>query len=474
MQSQEERGDRYKLNGNLYIGIYCAVMMLNKNNMLLRISILLLLSLVLCSGLIAPAYCQNAPLTIIVNDDMLKPIGNAAIYIDGVAAGNTNDDGSLLLMDFPSGKHNVTASKEGYVNKTFQRDLSSGAVIRFELKEQGQDSSPNAISIIALENSVSQSKIAEALVYIDGNYVGKTNRHEGRFQIELTPGIHNVTLSKQGLLNNTTTIEVVPGNTYTMLMSPGGKKFSIFDIDLFFDALSKEIMYGAMSTVKLSVVAMMVGLAIGLVMGIGRVSPNRIFRGVASVYVEGVRGLPLLLQLLFVNYGLPFMVNDLTGGQFIIDGFTACVIALGVNSGAYVGEIFKAGIEAIHKGQMEAARSLGMTYNQSMRYIILPQAFKIVLPALGNEFIALIKDSSIALIISYPEILWWAKQVGATSYNAFTPLIAAGIVYLCITIPLGKVVQYMEKKYKISSVRKEGAGLLGKKRKAGGRQEDTA
>jgi polar amino acid transport system permease protein len=103
-----------------------------------------------------------------------------------------------------------------------------------------------------------------------------------------------------------------------------------------------------------------------------------------------------------------------------------------------------------------------------MLHVILPQAFKIVLPALGNEFIALIKDSSIALVISYQEITYWAKSVGYEYYNAFTPLVAAGCVYLIITIPLGKLVQYIEKKYSVASPRKEGAGWLGKRRKAGG------
>jgi polar amino acid transport system permease protein len=220
---------------------------------------------------------------------------------------------------------------------------------------------------------------------------------------------------------------------------------------------------------------MSIGILIGLIMGLGRVSSNFLFRTAASIYVEGVRGLPLLLQLLFVNFGLPFLLSDLTGGQFNIDGFTACVIALSMNSGAYMGEIFKAGIEAIHKGQMEAARSLGMSYNQSMRYIILPQAFKIVLPTLGNEFIALIKDSSIGMVISVMEVVWWSKSIGAEYYNTFTPLLAAGMVYLCITIPLGRLVQYMEKRYNVNNVRKDGAKARGKKGKPGiDGQEGTA
>ncbi len=190
-------------------------------------------------------------------------------------------------------------------------------------------------------------------------------------------------------------------------------------------------------------------------MGIGRTSSNPVLRYASSIYVEGVRGLPILLQLLFINFGLPFLISDMTGQQFNIDAFMACIIALSVNSGAYMGEIFKAGIQAVNKGQAEAARSLGMTPNQSLRYVILPQAVKIVLPPLGNEFIALIKDSSIGLVIAVTEVTMEAKLVGVEYYNTFTPLLAAGLIYLCITIPLGKLVQYMEKRFNASNQRTE-------------------
>ncbi len=233
-------------------------------------------------------------------------------------------------------------------------------------------------------------------------------------------------------------------------------------------SLPKLVLNGLVMTLQLSLIAMALGITIGLIMGLGRTSDNIFIRSMASIYVEGVRGLPLLLQLLFVNFGLPFLIQDLTGGTFNINAFTACVIALSVNSGAYMAEIFKAGIEAIHKGQMEAARSLGMSHGQSMRYIILPQAFKIVLPALGNEFIALIKDSSIGLVISVSEVLWWSKTIGAEYYNTFTPLLAAGLVYLCITIPLGRAVQYLEKRYNVNARKNN---LPGKKKKVGGKPE---
>jgi His/Glu/Gln/Arg/opine family amino acid ABC transporter permease subunit len=144
-----------------------------------------------------------------------------------------------------------------------------------------------------------------------------------------------------GLLSNTTTIDAVPGGTYTMLMGMSGKKFSILDFDLFTDSLQIIVFKGLVNTLKLSLMAFAAGIAIGLVMGIGRTSHNSIIRIISSIYVEGVRGLPLLLQLLFVFFGLPFLIADYTGGNFNIDIFTAAIIALSVNCGAYTAEIFK-------------------------------------------------------------------------------------------------------------------------------------
>jgi polar amino acid transport system permease protein len=426
----------------------------------------------LCPVLISPAASQQSPVYITVKDYMYRTVENASVYLNDNFVGTTNYDGLVVLKSYPSGIQNITATKEGLANRTVEKELIPGETIIISLKKETSVMDPNAVAFIVLENRASMSKIAGASVYVDGQLVGTTNTRDGQVIGIVPPGEHSVKVVKQGLLDNTSIINIVPGSTYTIMMDTG-KKFSIFDIDLFFYALSKEVQFGLVNTLKLSIIAMAVGLFIGLVMGLGRVSHSKLFRGLSSIYVEGVRGLPLLLQLLFVNFGLPFMISDLTGGQFNIDSFTACIIALSVNSGAYMAEIFKAGIEAIHKGQMEAARSLGMTYNQSMRYIVLPQAFKIVLPALGNEFIALIKDSSIGLVISVMEILWWSKTVGAESYNTFTPLLAAGLVYLSITIPLGRLVQYMEKKYKIENVRKDGAGVIGKKRKMGGKPEGS-
>jgi polar amino acid transport system permease protein len=427
----------------------------------------LIILVLLCPLLAAPATAQSPPITVVTVSEKLFPVDRASIYIDDVYVGNTDNAGKIILYDYTQGTHRITAIRDGYVNTTLSANFTGDARINVQMEYASSAARKNDVSIIVLENSPAMSKIAGVDVFVDGQNVsvGKTNTLEGMVKVNLTAGRHVITVSKSGdkrLLDNTTTIDAVPGGSYTVLMSSSGKKFSILDPDLFINSMQKIIFNGLVNTLLLSIVAFALGIFIGLFMGIGRTSHNFIIRMTSSIYVEGVRGLPLLLQLLFVFFGLPFLISDYTGGTFNIDIFTAAVIALSINSGAYMAEIFKAGIEAVHKGQTEAARSLGMTQNQALRYIILPQAFKIVLPALGNEFIALCKDSSIAMVISYTEIIYWAKAIGVEHYNTFTPLLAAGIVYLMITLPLGKAVQYMEKKYNVNA-RKD--NLPGKKKK---------
>ncbi len=421
-----------------------------------------IITLLACLAFVAPASAQNTNAIIVVNNDLFSPVQGASVYIDEDYMGLTNYDGSIRVSNFTPGMHKITAKMEGHQDRVREYNLQSGATVQLQMKRLTTSISPDIVTIIVREDSASKSIVAGASIYVDNQLVGTTDTRDGKLQVELTEGIHEISVHKSGMTVNTSSLDVKPGQTYMIALTPG-KTFSIFDGELFIYSLQKEITKGLVTTLELSIVAMAIGLIIGLVMGLGRTSSNILFRGLASIYVEGIRGLPLLLQLLFVNFGLPFLVQDLTGGTFNIDGFTACIIALSMNSGAYMAEIFKAGIEAIHKGQMEAARSLGMSHYQAMFFIILPQAFKIVLPALGNEFIALIKDSSIGLVISVSEVLWWSKTVGAEHYNTFTPLLAAGLVYLCITIPLGRIVQYMEKKYNVNARK---GNMPGKKKKA--------
>jgi polar amino acid transport system permease protein len=411
----------------------------------------LLISLLVSPWLVNPVSAQGSgALSVTVRNEWLSHLENTSIYVDGTYKGSTDRFGQYLLDDFSAGQHNVTAVKDGYAVASVVKVFNNNEAIDIKMTEVKPE---NQVTIIVKDDRAAKSTILGAKVYVDGQFAGVTRGDDGSVILQTTPGSHTITVTKDLLQDNISTVDIVPGSTYTILMSGGGRRFSILDGNLFLYSLQKEIGYGLVNTLKLSIIAFAIGIGIGLVMGIGRTSSNFLFRSLASIYVEGVRGVPILLQLLFVNFGVPFLISDLLGGQFNIDAFTSCIIALSVNSGAYMGEIFKAGIEAVNKGQTEAARSLGMSHNQSMRFIILPQAFKIVLPTLGNEFIALIKDSSIGLVISVTEVTMMAKLVGVEYYNTFTPLLAAGLIYLCITIPLGRVVQYIEKKYNIANSR---------------------
>jgi polar amino acid transport system permease protein len=427
--------------------------------------------------LAAPATAQNKGFIITVQSDMFYILGGTQIYVDDTLYGVTDANGVLTINNFPSGTHNLTAVKEKYSNQTVAVELVGGGSYDFTMRDlPPPDMHKDGMTIYVVEANQAKTLVAGAMVYIDGVFVGQTDNNYGEYLSYLPSGTHEVLVYRKGLINSSTMpINFTPGGSYTIVMQSTGKVLAIFDTDLLLSSLSKELARGAINTIKLSVIAFAVGLLIGLIMGLGRVSKNWMFRGISSVYIEGVRGLPLLLQIMFVNYAIPFMYMDITGSVLptsIYNTFTACVVALAINSGSYMGEIFKAGILAIHKGQMEAARSLGMNYNQAMLFVILPQAFKIVLPALGNEFIALIKDSSISMVISNQELLFWSKQISTETYNQFTPLFAAGIIYVCITVPLGWGVKYLEHRMNASVVkpRDRGAGWLGRGRKkiAGG------
>ncbi|MBM3714093.1 MAG: amino acid ABC transporter permease, partial [Actinobacteria bacterium] len=171
-----------------------------------------------------------------------------------------------------------------------------------------------------------------------------------------------------------------------------------------------------------------------------RVTRTKVLSQLMIVYVDLFRGTPLLMQIIFVYYALPYLGINLPAP-------VAGIVALSLNSGAYVSEIFRAGIESIERGQMEAARSLGMSYAQAMRYIIIPQTIKRVLPPLTNEFVALIKDSSLLSVIAISELLRTAREMMTWKLNP-SSLTAAALIYLIITLPLTRLVNRMEQKLK--------------------------
>jgi len=195
---------------------------------------------------------------------------------------------------------------------------------------------------------------------------------------------------------------------------------------------------GLMVTISVSIIAQLIGVIMGLFVALGKMSKIAPLRWLAEMYIWYFRGTPLLVQmmLLFFGLGVTHIYNfpDLKLGAFVILGaIQAGTIALAINEGAYMAEIIRAGIEAIDPGQMEAAKSLGMTYGLAMRRIILPQATKVIIPPLGNEFNNMMKTTSIMVVISAAELFFGFTQVNARLFKPFELFIAASMYYLALT-----------------------------------------
>jgi polar amino acid transport system permease protein len=183
---------------------------------------------------------------------------------------------------------------------------------------------------------------------------------------------------------------------------------------------------GLMVTLELSIVALSVSVLIGIGMAYARLSPHRVVSGAASAYVEFVRNIPLLLIMFFIYFGLPAFQVTLTERL-------SAVLALSLYSGAYMTEIFRAGILAVSHGQVEAGQALGLTGFQISRSVVLPQAFRVVLPALGNQFISLIKDSSLAVAISVRELTYAAVRINDISWRIVEVYSVIAAMYLAVT-----------------------------------------
>ncbi|MCX7709485.1 MAG: amino acid ABC transporter permease [Clostridia bacterium] len=198
----------------------------------------------------------------------------------------------------------------------------------------------------------------------------------------------------------------------------------------------------AFETLKITAASILLGVVIGLIAAFGRLSKHKLSYYPATFYITIVRGTPILLQLFVVYYGLANIVR--------LDPYLSAVIAFGAHNGAYIAEIFRGAILSIHKGQMEAARSIGMTHFQAMWRIILPQAFKRAVPPLGNQFIIATKDSSLASTIAVRELLLKSQQLGSSTFRFMEYLLIAGLYYLIITAVLGFFVHKLERRLAVS------------------------
>jgi polar amino acid transport system permease protein len=198
---------------------------------------------------------------------------------------------------------------------------------------------------------------------------------------------------------------------------------------------------GVLVTFQVTVYSILLSLVLGLFTGLGRLSRNRLVNLVASTYVEVIRGIPLLVQLFYIYFALGSI--ELFKN---LPPLTAAVIAMGVCYGAYMGEVFRAGIDSIDRGQSEAARSLGFNRAQTMILVILPQAWRTILPPVGNEFIALLKDSSLVSIIAVADLLRRGREFASGSFMYFEAYTMVALVYLVITLFLSKGVSKMEQR----------------------------
>ena len=202
------------------------------------------------------------------------------------------------------------------------------------------------------------------------------------------------------------------------------------------------LLQGCLVTLQITAMAVFFGFLIGAVAGVARLCNVKFFRIISKCYIDCIRGTPLLVQIFIVYFALPALL----GVRF--DKFAAAVIACSVNSGAYVAEIFRGGIQSIDVGQMEAGRSLGLSWWQTMRFIILPQAFKRIIPPLGNEFIAMLKDSSLVSVIGFQELTRSGQLIIARTYASLEIWTCVAAMYLVMVLTVARFVAVLEKRYK--------------------------
>ena len=214
-----------------------------------------------------------------------------------------------------------------------------------------------------------------------------------------------------------------------------------FDIALIMDSLPL-LLAGAGITLEITALSVSLGLVFGLLAGVASLTSYWWIQLPARCYVDFIRGTPLLIQIFLIYFALPAVLGSR------VDPFVAAVSACSINAGAYIAEIFRAGILSVDKGQMEAGRSLGLSWYQTMREIVVPQAFKRIIPPLGNEFIAMLKDSSLVSVIGFEELTRSGQLIIARTYGSFEIWTSVAIIYLVMTLTISQLVAFLERKFK--------------------------
>jgi len=241
---------------------------------------------------------------------------------------------------------------------------------------------------------------------------------------------------------------------------------SFFDWKAIGEVLPKMFAVGLPNTIVLAVVSGVIGTALGMLLALMGISRNAAARWIARIYTDILRGLPPVLTILVIGFGFGPIIRELTGST---SPYPMAIAALSLMSGAYIGEIFRSGIQSVDKGQLEATRALGFSYDSSMRLVVVPQGIRRVLPALVNQFIALIKESSLVfmlgLLATEREIFQIGKDAAANTGN-LSPYVAAAIFYLALTIPLTHFVNWIDGRMRTGRPEKkepdEAAAVVGK------------
>ncbi|MEH7343514.1 amino acid ABC transporter permease [Bacillus sp. JJ1532] len=215
----------------------------------------------------------------------------------------------------------------------------------------------------------------------------------------------------------------------------------IVDWSVIFDNLDIFVK-GAYLSLKISAFALILSIPIGIIIGLGRISRNKFISFLTSIYVEVFRGVPLLVLLLWIYFVL--------GSVLRLGSYMSAILGLGLYGAAFIAEIVRAGIQAVPRGQMEAARSSGMTYIQAMRLIILPQAFRKILPPMASQFIILIKDSSLVSVIGVMDLTLLGRNIVTTSLRSLEVWTFIALIYFVITFVLSQIINYFERKYKVA------------------------
>lgn len=213
---------------------------------------------------------------------------------------------------------------------------------------------------------------------------------------------------------------------------------------------------GIWVTISLTLITFLLVLVFGLLVALARLSKITLLKGIATVYVEVIRGIPLLVQLIFWYFAFPALIKQVgqawgiqSFADFQANALLMAILGMAFCYTAYMSEVYRSGIQSISKGQMEAARSLGMNYFQAMRYVIIPQAIRVILPPVGNEFITLLKDTSLVSTVAVADMTRKGREFMASNFIPIQTWIMIALLYLVLTVLSARVVSYLERKFKM-------------------------